>query len=276
MSAGEWRFVGTPLHLTEGEEYHLAKYWKKATRAGEIFVWGRFEIDRAALQTRVLLDCANCHRAHVESCCEGGYPFPPGADLLPVLDEHLPQIVARHLDSAAREHVEQNGLYEQHLETAGHPTIGTLGGNCLFCRVEGEGPACMAHRYALEEGSRPEELKPLSCLLYPLDLLEDGTGRVRITALTEHTDRFSRWGSEYRQDFLCANYELRTALAAGTAEPVRANIRVELADDAFPPQDYRPAWQEGLDLLKRLYGEELGAVLEEQLGQETEKEAAPF
>ncbi|MGB8956186.1 MAG: hypothetical protein WCC10_12480 [Tumebacillaceae bacterium] len=275
MNAGGWRFVGTPLDLTEGEAYHLQKYWKKAQRAGAIIVWDRFELDKAALQSLVLLDCANCHRAHRESCCEGGYPFPPATELLQVVDEHLPVIAARHLDAETRDHLQANGLYESYLETAGHPTIGTFGGNCLFCRVEGAGPACMAHRYAIEEGKRPEALKPLSCLLYPLDLIENAEGRVRITALTEATSRFSRWGVEYRHDFLCAHYELRAALAAGTAERVRPNIRRQLPADAFPLDRYRPAWQEGLGLLNALYGEELCAVMEACMCKEMEKEEAP-
>ena len=275
MSANGWRFVGTPLDLTEGEAYHLQKYWKKAQRVGEIFEWGRFELDTAALQNLVLLDCANCHRAHFESCCEGGYPFPPSAELLPVLDEHLPEIAARHLDAGTREHLQAKGLYECHVETAGHPMIGTYGANCLFCRVEGAGPACMAHRYAIEEGRRPEALKPLSCLLYPLDLIENAEVRVRITALTEATSRFSRWGVEYRHDFLCAHYELRAALADGTAERVRSNIRRQLPADAFPLDRYRPAWQEGLELLNALYGEELCAVLVAHMSKQIEKEAAP-
>ena len=266
-------FVGTPLELTEGEAYHLQKYSKKARAKGQIVqvhaphLPHPFAIDLAALATPVLLDCERCHQAHAESCCEGGFPFPPTADLLPVLDLFSPLIAGRHLDAAAQAQIRERGLFAAHLETAGHPTIGTAeGGNCLFCRVEGEGPACAAHRFALEQGRAPHELKPLSCLLYPLDLIADETGSVLLTALTAETARFSRWGEDYRLDFLCANRDLRERVAAGEPEGLRPNIRRELDGQSFALERYRPAYQAGRETLIARYGLELYTEIEALMG----------
>jgi hypothetical protein len=269
------RFVGTPLDLTERETYYLLKYWKKGRAARTIIpVEVRmetggvhtFDLDVAALQTPVLLDCANCHLAHEESCCEGGFPFPPAEELLPMLDAHLPELAQTWLPQEVQEHIRSEGLYEQHVETAGFQTIGTFEGNCLFCRVEGQGPACVAHRHALNKGLQAEELKPLSCLLYPLDLIADEQGRVLVTALTQRTASFSRWGEEYRLDFLCGNRELRAAEAAGDDALLRPNIRRGLAAETFALDRYRPAWQEGQGLLTRLYGDGLWQQLEQIMG----------
>jgi hypothetical protein len=278
MRAGDsqrarFRFVGTPLDLTERETYYLLKYWKKGRAARTILSVevraekGRpqeFDLDLAALQTPVLLDCANCHLAHEESCCEGGFPFPPEEELLPVLDAQLAELGEKWLTPVVQEHIRAKGLYEQHVETGGFPTIGTFDGNCLFCRVEGQGPVCMAHRHALEKGMQAEELKPLSCLLYPLDLIEDERGRVLVTALTERTAAFSRWGEDYRLDFLCANRELRAAAEEGRA--LRPNIRRSLAAETFALDRYRPVWQEAQGLLTRLYGDELWQKLQDTMG----------
>lgn len=266
-------FVGTPLELTEQEAYHLQKYSKKGRASGQIVridaphLPHAFEIDTAALATPVLLDCGRCHQAHAESCCEGGFPFPPTEDLLPVLDLFSPLIADRYLDAAAQRQIREQGLFAAHLETAGHPTIATAaGGNCLFCRVEGEGPACAAHRFALEQGRGPHELKPLSCLLYPLDLIEGADGTVLLTALTADTARFSRWGEDYRLDFLCANLALRERVAAGETDDLRPNIRRDLDEQSFARERYRPAYLEGRETLIARYGLELYKEIESLMG----------
>jgi len=266
-------FVGTPLELTEQEVYHLQKYCKKARAKGQIVqveapqLGHAFEIDLAALATPVLLDCARCRQAHAESCCEGGFPFPPTEDLLPVLDILSPLIAARHLDEAAQVRIKERGLFDAYLETAGHPTIAAAEeGNCLFCRVEEDGPACAAHRFALEQGRAPHELKPLSCLLYPLDLIADEDGTLLLTALTADTARFSRWGEDYRLDFLCANLDLREKVAAGETDGMRPNILLNMDERAFAPERYRPAFLEGRDTLIARYGLELYNQIEALMG----------
>ncbi|MBL0386621.1 hypothetical protein JJB07_08155 [Tumebacillus sp. ITR2] len=252
MTQPGFLFTGTPLELTDGEAYHLRKYWKKGRQAHSIQSLAAFDVDvdLDALRTLVQLDCANCHLAHVASCCEGGFPFPPAAELLPVLDEHLDGIAAL-LPLDVIRHLLRKGLYERHLETAGHRTIGTFDGNCNFCIVEKNGPACMAHRYALQSDLNPMSVKPLSCLLYPLDLIySEEDGRTLLTALTERTAAFSRWGPDYRLDYLCANVELRENLASADSP----NIRENLPPDVFAPDSYRPAYVEGRQLLTELYG----------------------
>jgi hypothetical protein len=280
MTRPRYSFLGTPLDLTEGEVYHLRKYWKRGRQAGTIRPLGgssgsagsAVEVDVEALQTLVLLDCANCHLAHESSCCEDGFPFPPTEDLLPMIDEHLDGI-AEHLAPELIRHLLRKGLYERHLETAGHRTIGTYEGNCNFCRVEGQGPACMAHRYALQSGLAPLAVKPLSCLLYPLDLIQsEEDGRTLLTALTERTANFSRWGADYRLDFLCANRQLRAEVAASDASAdtehgdLGANIRRALPAEVFALENYRPAYLEGRETLTALYGADFYTELESLMG----------
>ncbi|PWK10257.1 DUF3109 family protein [Tumebacillus permanentifrigoris] len=261
MNPHGYRFIGTPLDLTEGEAYHLRKYWKKGRQARAILPLAAFEVDVdvAALQTLVQLDCAHCHLAHVASCCEGGFPFPPAKELLPMLDEHLDGIAA-YLTPERVRHLLQKGLYERHLETAGHQTIGTFAGDCTFCHVEEQGPACMAHRYAVQAGLAPESVKPLSCLLYPLELIEsEADGRTLLTALTEQTAAFSRWGADYRLDFICANQDLRATDDETDQSP---NIRRNLPADVFALERYRPAYVEGQELLTSRYGADFYKELE--------------
>lgn len=261
MKQHGFRFTGTPLDLTEGEAYHLRKYWRKGRQARTILPLDAFavEVDVAALQVLVQLDCAHCHLAHVSSCCEGGFPFPPAQDLLPMLEEHLGGISAL-LTSERVGHLLREGLYERYLETAGHQTIGTFAGDCTFCQVEEHGPACMAHRYAVQAGLAPEAVKPLSCLLYPLDLIQsEEHGRTLLTALTEQTTAFSRWGAEYRLDYLCGNHALRVADESTDRSP---NIRRNLPADVFASEGYRPAYVEGRDLLTSLYGADFYKELE--------------
>ncbi|TCP55587.1 uncharacterized protein DUF3109 [Tumebacillus sp. BK434] len=258
-----YRYVGTPLTLTEREAYHLQKYWKKGRKSGAIEAWAGYDLDLPALNTPVQLDCRHCHRAHHESCCEGGYPFPPAVRQVPLLEQHLPVIAARHLPDEKREQIRQNGLWQQHAETEGLPTIATHEGNCLLCAVEGTGPACAAHRYALEEGLAPEQMKPFSCSLFPLELITGEDGRVLVTALTAETARFSRWGSLYLDDFVCANLPLRLqAERTPRAAEISPNVRRELAADAFAPERYRPAWQEMKEILCNTFGETLWQQIE--------------
>lgn len=258
-----YRFVGTPLPLTENEAYHLQKYWKKGRKSGAIKAWETYDLDLPALNTPVLLDCGHCHSAHHESCCEGGFPFPPAAEQLPLLEQHLPAIAARHLHAGKQERLSQRGLYERHYETAGLPTIATHDGNCLFCTVEGGGPACAAHRYALEEQLSPQQMKPFSCSLFPLELIADEDGRVLVTALTAETAKFSRWGNAYRNDFVCANLPLRLQAERTPGAPeISSNVRRELAEDVFAPQRYRPAWLEMKEILCNTFGEALWQQIE--------------
>lgn len=260
-----YRFIGTPLPLTEREVYHLGKYLKKARQAGGIVAFEQFDLDLTALLTPVQLDCQNCHLAHHESCCEGGFPFPPESGLLSVIDEHSERMLSRHFTAEAAAQIREAGLFEAFLETDGHPTVTTLDGNCAFCRIEGKGPACMVHRYALEVGIVPEDFKPLSCLLYPLDLIEhEATGRVLITALTANTARFSRWGEDYFHDFLCANAKTRADVAAAETD-LRDNIRRGIASDVFALENYQPAYQAGKGTLTTLYGEALWQAIDEQV-----------
>lgn len=259
MNRPRFSFLGTPLALTESESYHLRKYWKKGRQTRTILPLssGVVEVDREALATRVQLDCARCHLAHVSSCCEGGFPFPPPEAELPLLEQQFAGI-QEWLPPAAVQHVAAHGLFASHVETAGYRTIGTLDGNCLFCQVEEQGPACMAHRYALQAGISPEQAKPLSCLLYPLDLIySEEEERVLLTALTERTAAFSRWGSEYRSDYLCANVALRQELASASSlerTDLSPNLRRAIAADVFPLAAYHPAYQAGQSLLTSLYG----------------------
>ncbi|ASS76318.1 hypothetical protein CIG75_16100 [Tumebacillus algifaecis] len=257
-----YRFVGTPLPLTENEAYHLHKYWKKGRRDGTIRAWKGFDIDSKALLTPVLLDCRNCHHAHHESCCEGGFPFPPAHEQTELLELHLPELTKRHLHRDKQEQLQQQGLYERHQETTGLPTIATFKNDCLFCEVEGAGPACAAHRYALEEQLLPEQVKPFSCALFPLEWIVEEGGRLLITALNEETARFSRWGSAYRHDFVCANLPLRLRASDKGAPKVSENIRAGLLADAFAPDRYRPVYQEMKEILCRTYGDELWQEIE--------------
>jgi len=226
-----FRYVGTPDPMTQKEVYLCEKYIKKHRH--ELVRAGEYWVDVAALLTLFHLDCWNCRTVHGETCCEGGQPYAVDKRQIPVMEGHLDRIADHLQDERERANWQVYGIWE-----VGQPpgTIRMKHGNCLFYRELNGRYGCAIHAYAEQTGSELYPLKPFSCQLYPLDLIETAEG-ILLTAVTAATSSFSRWGTDYLEHFYCASRERRKQAAH-----VDASL--------FALDGYRPAYEWNLPLLR--------------------------
>lgn len=229
-------YFGTQDELSKKEAFHFKKYCKRTA----LFSFGRFIID-PAINTLVNLDCMNCHQVHPMTCCEGGQPYSTDRASEERLKKAAPSIIGLYLNEKQQEEAAERGYMEDYSAGPLSPTIKLCEGNCFFY-VKGEQESyCSIHRYALDHHLSPLELKPMSCSLFPMDIIQMDS-QLFFTAITPDTASFSRWGSEY-EDHLCINRKKREDAA------MSANV--------FSLGDYRPAWQWCRDLLQQTFGNEL-------------------
>ncbi len=229
-------YFGTQDELSKKEAFHFKKYYKRTMH----FSFGRFVID-PAIFTGVNLDCMNCHHVHSLTCCEGGQPYSTDRKSEEKLKKVAPFIIQQYLDKNRQQEADESGYMEEYATGPLSPTIKLCEGNCFFY-VKGDRESyCSIHRYALDHQRFPLELKPMSCSLFPLDIIQiDST--LFITAITPETAPFSRWGHEY-MDHLCISLKKREVAA--------------ISSDFFSLSGYRPAWEWCSDLLQQTFGDEL-------------------
>lgn len=241
MRPERFRFVGTPDPMTQKEAYQCEKYMKRNRES--IVRVGDFLIDVPALLSPFHLDCWNCRAVHGATCCEDGQPYAVDHWQIPVIEEELPAISARLEDPRERDNWSDRGIWEP-----GQPpgTIRTRHGDCLFFQEIGGRYGCAIHAYAEAEGSDLFRLKPISCQLYPIDLIDTGSG-ILFTAVTPETSSFSRWGTDYLEHFYCASLE-------------RRKLARHLDETAFAVDGYRPAYEWNLPLLRYVLKEQANPV----------------
>ncbi|WP_134703496.1 DUF3109 family protein [Ammoniphilus sp. YIM 78166] len=227
-------YYGTNDALSSKEAYHYKKYMKRAN----IQTMGRFHFD-PVLFTPVNLDCLNCKLVHSTTCCEGGQPYSMKPDNLNRLHLHAQEIIQTHLDPKRQKEAQETGYIESVSETFS-PTIKDCEGDCFFLGKQESQSFCSIHRYALENKLSPWLLKPFSCSLFPLDIIEDGE-KLLITAITPETAPFSRWGKDY-EHFFCVNYQKRK--------------EAELSPELFSLKNFKPAWTWSQELLEQSFGKE--------------------
>jgi hypothetical protein len=236
---GNYRYAGTSDPMGEREAYHCERYIRR--NRAVLYPAERFLIDVPALLTPFHLDCTHCREVHRETCCENGQPYAVDAWQIPLLEREAPAIMERFLAEGEWERYEQSGIWDRR-GSAG--TIRLRHGNCLFhTEIDGR-PACAIHAYAEQTGGDPYSLKPISCQLYPLDLIDTGE-HVLITALTEETAPFSRWGRDYLDRFYCASADRRRQ-----AKHIDPSL--------FALEGYRPAFQWGIPILRHVLGAAAG------------------
>ncbi|MBN6188144.1 DUF3109 family protein [Aneurinibacillus sp. BA2021] len=233
------RYYGTPESLPFAEA--LAVYEYIVPRLGtSIHRHGHYLIDRDALLTPANLDCFHCHLVHGHNCCENGQPYSMHGENLDTFNEHALPILEAYTQDGRVEAVKKNGVFEQNAHTNHYPSIRKYKGDCLYL-IEADGKRlCAIHRYALAKGLDPARIKPFSCSLFPLEIIESDLGLL-ITSLTPETEAFSRWGDYYRRKYACVNPKRRPD---GTPER------------HFAQADYVPAWNWARDLLISYWGEE--------------------
>lgn len=228
-------YVGTQEYLNQKEYFHFKKYRKKST----YMHYKQFQID-PAIFTSVHLDCQHCHAVHPISCCEQGKPYSMTKEAEARLAKHAYSIILKHLEEHKIKDAAQHGYTELDRESS-ISSIKQCQGDCFFYQQDSNSAYCAIHRYAEERHLNPLHYKPFSCTLFPLDIIEEN-GSIFITALTQETESFSRWGTSYKE-YLCINKSLRE------------NTNVE--KDIFDLDGYKPAWEWNRHLLIDSFGEEL-------------------
>lgn len=231
-------YYGTPDRMPEREAYHCKKYVKR--KAERIIVSGRYLIDTAALATLFHLDCFRCHLVHRETCCENGQPYAAAAWQIAEIEQAVPAVAMNYLHASAQKKINDGGVWEKGSSAGALPMNH---GNCIFLAEVNGQSCCSLHAYAEANQREVYPIKPFSCQLYPLDLIQIGE-QILITALNQETAPFSRWGNDYLESFYCASIDRRR----------QAN---HLDPGLFSIEGYRPAYQWGLELLCHAFGQEV-------------------
>jgi len=228
-------YYGTQDSLSSKEAFHFKKYKKRTN----VRAMGPFLID-PAIFTPVNLDCLNCKLVHSTTCCEGGQPYSMEQANFQHLQLHADAIIHKHLGANRQREAQALGYMETYSSDTFSPTIKQCEGDCFFLGTQGDQSFCSIHRYALDHRISPWLLKPFSCSLFPLDIIQDDN-KLFLTAITPETASFSRWGQDY-EHFYCIHYDKRK----------EAMINPEL----FQISDYQPAWKWSQELLELNFGRE--------------------
>ena len=206
-----------------------------------------FLVDVQALNTEINLNCFECTKIHKYGC-RSGSPCDLSVKNRKMFIQHMPNIIEemKKLDESYYKKVEALGGF---LGEKG--SIRECEGRCSLL-VEHEGAwKCLAHKYALEQHIPSYDLCPLSCLMYPLEIIELITDKQKkIILLTSALDEvfakeYGRWGSYKDLDV-----ELRC-------------IHKEAHNYIFKEEDYRPVYQVNKNLLIHEFGQEVYEGIEE-------------
>jgi hypothetical protein len=222
--------------MSDKEAYQCERYVKR--HKADLYRLDQYLIDLPALMRPFHLDCNQCHKAHRETCCENGQPYAVAQWQPSILDDAANEIVARYFPQQSKQTVERYGIWDTGNSQG---SLQSLHGNCLFFKEINGRSCCAIHAYAEDENQDVYQLKPFSCQLYPLELIEVGES-VLITALTEETAVFSRWGFDYLEQFYCAS------------QP-RRKLATHLDESLFSVDGYRPAYKWSEFVIRRAFGE---------------------
>lgn len=243
------RFYGTQEYLNETEDWLARQYvMKNLGNTIHPIENGTLLIDEA-LMTPVNLDCFHCHQVHGHNCCEKGQPYSMEGENLRAFEEHAFTILKENNQDGRFFYAREKGIFEKTRKTNYYPSIRTFQGNCLFLMEQEGVHLCLIHRYALDKGLNPFRIKPFSCSLFPLEIIEMDN-HLLITALTKKIEYFSRWGSYYRKNYSCIN---------------RSLLPPHSPKDYFPLENSKPAWFWGKDLLVSFWGKEKVEKIESTL-----------
>ena len=198
-----------------------------------------FLVDREALRKAINLNCFECTKIHEYGCCCGS-PCRMSSKNMKLFDQHMLSMeeAVKAIDLVQYKRLVANGGF-----MTANGLIKAYDGHCALL-VQHEGVyKCMAHKYALDEHIPIYDLCPLSCLMYPLEMIELTTDkRKKVVLFTSVVDdafanQFGRWGS-YEQ----LEVELRC-------------VHQEAHNTIFKAEDYRPVYQVNEGLITHEFGE---------------------
>lgn len=205
-----------------------------------------FLMDLEALKKRINLNCFECTKIHKYGCC-GGSPCSMSSKNMNLLDQHVLSMeeAVKAIDLEQYKKLQENGGF-----VTANGLIKAYDGHCALLIQHEEVYKCMAHKYALDEQIPIYDLCPLSCLMYPLEIIELMTDkRKKVILLTSVIDKtfasqFGRWGS----------YE--------TLEVELRCIDEKSHNAIFKEKDYRPVYQVNKGLITHEFGEMLYRCIE--------------
>ena len=197
-----------------------------------------FLIDKEALTKNINLNCFECTKIHKYGCC-GGSPCGMSSKNMKRFDEHMLSIeeAVKNIDLNQYKKLQDNGGF-----TTANGLIKAYDGHCALLVQHEEVYKCIAHKYALDKEIPIYELCPLSCLMYPLEIIELTTDkRKKVMLLTSVIDKafasqFGRWGS-----YESLEVELRC-------------INQEAHNTIFKEKDYQPIYQVNEGLITHEFG----------------------
>ncbi|PHV72228.1 hypothetical protein CS063_01770 [Sporanaerobium hydrogeniformans] len=195
-------------------------------------------VDIQALKKPIYLNCFDCTKIHQYGCCCGS-PCDFGGRNLKNFKMHLPFIEeeVRYADEVSYQAIKERGGF---IRNEGQ--IRAYNGHCTLLIKEGESYKCVAHKYALDHQIPIYDLCPLSCLMYPLEIMELITNKQKkILFFTSVIDpyfanKFGRWGS-----YASLGMEMRC-------------LKKEAHNEIFKEEHYRPVYEVNRELICHEWG----------------------
>lgn len=218
-----------------------------------------FLIDELGLLQRINLNCQACTSSHEFGCCCGS-PCQYSSQNLKrykiheqAIIEEMKQIEPSYYEAVKKKRREEGSPDMMLVDFDG--TVGECEGRCMLL-VREEGMAkCLAHKYALEHQIPVYELSPLSCLLFPLEIIgcitDKGKRLFLLTSVVEDelATHIGRWGSYKSLELpLCC-------------------IDESLCNETFKKEDYESVLQVNKGLLSYEFGESIYEDLTYLLGE---------
>lgn len=204
-------------------------------------------VDEKALKEKINLNCFECTKRFQYGCCCGS-PCAMSDKNLEQFCRQLPSIEAhlKKIDEEQYEKVRSKGGF-----LSANGKIKAFDGHCSLLVLHEGVYKCLAHKYALEEGIPIYELCPLSCLMYPMEILELITKKKKtiwlITSAVEEdfAEHFSRWGS-----YKSLKVEMRC-------------LHENEANAVFKKENYASVFEVNRNLLSHEFGKEVVQWVEE-------------
>ena len=208
-----------------------------------------FLIDEVGLNQRINLNCRACTSQHEFGCCCGS-PCNYSSKNLKTYKAYEKAIIKemKRIEPSFYEAVKKKRLEEGNGEIMLVDFDGTVGeceGRCMLLIREDGMAKCLAHKYALENQIPVYNVSPLSCLLFPLEVIECITDKGKrfyiLTSVVEDeiASSVGRWGS-YRS--------LELPLCC---------IDENLCNEAFKKEDYKTVLEENKGLISFTFGDAL-------------------
>lgn len=200
-----------------------------------------FLVDQELLNYKINLNCFECTKQHQYGCCCGS-PCDMSRRNKERFDKYEADIAkeVKVLDPKGYEKIKQAGGF---ISLDG--SINACEGHCALLVCHEGTYKCVAHKYALEHQIPIYEICPLSCLMYPLEIMTLFTDKQkRITLLTSVVEEdfataYGRWGS-----YASLEVELKC-------------INEQGHDEVFKLEEYKPVYEVNEGLLTYTFGKDV-------------------